>query len=247
MTFHLEDFDGPLELLLTLVQAHKMDLHNIPILALIDQYTAVVTAAQVEEPEVASSFIEMAARLVEMKSWLLLPRSQEAEQMKQELTGRLIEYDRCRRLAARLGQMAREVEVYTRPPAALEADPLYPLHHAPQLLADCWQAMAGKARPRPVTQEVFEPLVAAPLVSVGRRVVPVLRSLARGQVSRLDQLFYPGQEVSATVATFLAVLELVRAGRLEIADDGGLTVRRGRLAHPSPMTEEGEEETHGAT
>ena len=243
MTFHLEDFDGPLELLLTLVQAHKMDLHNIPILALIDQYTAVVTAARVQEPEVASSFIEMAARLVEMKSWLLLPRSQEAEQMKQELTGRLIEYDRCRRLAAQLGEMARQVEVYTRPPARLEADPLYPLHHSPQMLADCWQAMAGRAKPKPGTREVFEPLVAAPFVSVESRVVHVLRSLARGKVSRLDQLFFPGQEVSATVATFLAVLELVRAGRLEIADDGGLAVRRGRR----PILTEGEEKTHGAT
>src|SRR5699024_676334 len=106
LTFHLEDFDGPLELLLTLVQAHKMDLHNIPILALIDQYTAVVTEAQIQEPDVSSSFIEMAARLVEMKSWLLLPRSKEAEQLKQELTGRLIEYDRCRRLAAQLGARA---------------------------------------------------------------------------------------------------------------------------------------------
>ena len=244
MTFHLEDFDGPLELLLTLVQAHKMDLHNIPILALIDQYTAVVTAAQVEEPEVASSFIEMAARLVEMKSWLLLPRSQEAEQMKQELTGRLIEYDRCRRLAAQLGQMARGVEVYTRPPTRLETAPLYPLHHSPQVLAGCWQAMAGRSKPQPVAQEAFEPLVAAPFVSVESRVVHVLRSLARDKVSRLDQLFFPGQEVSATVATFLAVLELVRAGRLEIADDGGLTVRRGRLNRPIHTEEE---ETHGAT
>ena len=75
LTFHLEDFDGPLELLLTLVQAHKMDLHNIPILALIDQYAAVVTEARIQEPDVSSSFIEMAARLVEMKSRLLLAAS----------------------------------------------------------------------------------------------------------------------------------------------------------------------------
>ena len=90
LTFHLADFDGPLELLLALVQAHKMDLHDIPILELIDQYTRVVAADEGAGPETASSFIEMAARLVEMKSYLLLPRSREAEQLKQELTGRLI-------------------------------------------------------------------------------------------------------------------------------------------------------------
>ena len=84
LTFHLEDFDGPLELLLALVAKHKMDLHNIPILQLIDQYTRTVEQA---DPETASAFIEMAAHLVEMKSFLLLPRSEEGERMKQELTG----------------------------------------------------------------------------------------------------------------------------------------------------------------
>ena len=65
LTFHLEDFDGPLELLLALVAKHKMDLHNIPILELIDQYTRTVEQAD-PDPEAASAFIEMAARLVEM-------------------------------------------------------------------------------------------------------------------------------------------------------------------------------------
>ena len=57
LTFHLEDFDGPLELLLALVAKHKMDLHNIPILELIDQYTATVARAD-PDPEAASAFIE---------------------------------------------------------------------------------------------------------------------------------------------------------------------------------------------
>ena len=75
LTFHLEEFEGPLELLLALVSKHKMDLHNIPILELIDQYTRTVEAAQAVDPDISSSFIEMAAHLVEMKSYLLLPSS----------------------------------------------------------------------------------------------------------------------------------------------------------------------------
>ena len=115
LTFHLEDFDGPLELLLALVAKHKMDLHNIPILELIDQYTATVARAD-PDPEAASAFIEMAARLVEMKSYLLLPRSEEGERMKQEFTGQLIEYDQCRRMAALLRQKAEAAPVFVRPP-----------------------------------------------------------------------------------------------------------------------------------
>ena len=64
LTFRLEDFEGPLELLLTLVQKHKMDLHNIPILELIDQYTRAVESAESTDPEISSAFIEMAAHLV---------------------------------------------------------------------------------------------------------------------------------------------------------------------------------------
>ena len=237
LTFHIRDFDGPLELLLALVQAHQMDLHDIPILELIDQYTRVVEASDGAEPEAASSFLAMAARLVEMKSFLLLPRSQEAEQLTQELTGRLIEYDRCRRLAAQLAARAQGVAVYVRRPLALETDSRYPLRHPAQSLADCWRAMAGRARLQPLRQEAFEPLVAAPFVSVESRVVYLLRGLTTGRVERLDQLFGPGQEVSAAVATFLAVLELVRAGRVEIAPDGAMTVRRGRLPRPGPTQE----------
>ena len=59
LTFHLEEFEGPLELLLALVSKHKMDLHNIPILELIDQYTRTVEAAQAADPDISSSFIEM--------------------------------------------------------------------------------------------------------------------------------------------------------------------------------------------
>ena len=114
LTFHLEEFEGPLELLLALVTKHKMDLHNIPILALIDQYTRTVEAAQAVDPDVSSSFIEMAAHLVEMKSYLLLPRSTEGERMKQELTGQLIEYDQCRRMSAALRAAAEASPTFVR-------------------------------------------------------------------------------------------------------------------------------------
>ena len=144
LTFHLADFEGPLELLLTLVQKHKMDLHNIPILELIDQYTRTVAADAGADPETASAFIEMAAHLVEMKSYLLLPRSEEGERMKQELTGQLIEYDQCRRMAGALRAKGEQAPVFVRRPLEVEQDNTYDLFHLPQVLADCWQALAGR-------------------------------------------------------------------------------------------------------
>ena len=142
LTFHLEEFEGPLELLLALVSKHKMDLHNIPILELIDQYTRTVEAAQAVDPDISSSFIEMAAHLVEMKSYLLLPRSTEGERMKQELTGQLIEYDQCRRMALPSAPLRRRR--YLRPTAdAAGTGRDLRLNHLPQVLADCWESLMG--------------------------------------------------------------------------------------------------------
>ena len=223
--------EGPLELLLTLVQKHKMDLHNIPILELIDQYTAAVASADDADPETASAFIEMAAHLVEMKSYLLLPRSEEGERMKQEFTGRLIEYDQCRRMAAQLREKAEAAPVFARAPLQMEWDNTYDLFHSPQMLADCCQALSGRTplvRKEP-TQQQFEPLVSAPQVSVSSRVVYILRQLITGGAQRMGQLFSRRQSRGANVATFLALLELVRGGRVTLGPKGELTMRRGRL------------------
>ena len=229
MTFHLEDFDGPLELLLALVAKHKMDLHNIPILQLIDQYTGTVEQAD-PDPETASAFIEMAARLVEMKSYLLLPRSEEGERMKQEFTGQLIEYDQCRRMAALLREKAEAAPVFVRAPLQMEFDSTYQLHHAPQILTDYWSALCGRTKlRREPTQQQFEPLVTAPMVSVTSRVVYILRHLLSGTAAKISQLFSRQQTRSTNVATFLALLELVRGGRVTLDGEGRLTMQRSRI------------------
>ena len=229
LTFRLEDFEGPLELLLTLVQKHKMDLHNIPILELIDQYTRTVEQAD-PDPETASAFIEMAAHLVEMKSYLLLPRSEEGERMKQELTGQLIEYDQCRRMASALRAAAEATPTFVRQPMQLERDETYALNHLPQVLADCWESLMGRAPVRRMpTQAVFEPLVTAPQVSVSSRVVYILRRLIAGGAARMSQLFARSQSRSTNVATFLALLELVRGGRVTLGPKGELTMQRTRI------------------
>ena len=198
------------------------------ILDLIDQYTALIDTLTTGRLEVASEFIEMAARLVQMKSFLLLPRSEEAERMKEELTGQLIEYSACKEIAKKMGEAAARTFAAVREPMQMEFDNTYTLKHEPFLLEQAWNALMGRGlrRAQP-SQERFEPLVTAPFVSVASRVVHVLRSLVTGKVSRLRSLFPKQDSRSQTVATFLAVLELVRAGRVTIGDDETLSVRRG--------------------
>ena len=230
LSFRAGEVEGPLDLILTLIARHKLNIYDIEISTLVEQYTAAVREMEEADLEVGSEFIEMAARLVEMKSYLLLPRSEEGERMKQEFTGQLIEYDQCRRMAALLRQKAEAAPVFVRPPMEMEFDNTYDLHHAPQVLADYWAVLSGRTKlRREPTQQQFEPLVTAPMVSVTSRVVYILRHLITGTAAKMSQLFSRQQTRSTNVATFLALLELVRGGRVKLDDEGRLTMQRGRI------------------
>ncbi len=234
LTFHIEDFDGPLDLLLHLIGKNKMNLYDINIMELIDQYTAAIATMQ-DRMEVSSEFIDMAAHLVQMKSALLLPRSQEAERMKAELTGRLIEYSTCKRVAAELGGRARDLYTAVRSPMPLESPAEYSRPQDPDRLVQAWFGLMGRSlRRKKPSQERFEPLVTAPFVSVSSRVLHLLRGLLRGTLHRMGQLFSAQDSRSTNVASFLALLELIRAGRVQVAADGALQIdrRHKRRARP---------------
>lgn len=241
LTFKIEDFEGPLDLLLYLVGKNKMNLYDINIMELIDQYTAAIQTMQADRMDVTSEFIDMAAHLVQMKSALLLPRSPEAERMKAELTGRLIEYSACKEVAARLGSRARDLFTAVREPMPLEGAAEYTRPHDPDRLVQAWYSLMGRSlRRRKPTRERFEPLVTAPVVSVASRVSHMLRGLVRGTLRRMSELFSPEESRSTNVATFLALLELVRAGRVRIGEGGGLQLDR----HHRRSTPRKEEAAH---
>ena len=206
-------------MLLYLVGKNKMNLYDINIMELIYQYTATIRNLQDNRMEVASEFIDMAAHLVQMKSALLLPRSPEAERMKAELTGRLIEYSACKEVAAKLGSRARDLYTAVRQPMPLVGAAEYTRRHD-------FNLMGRNLRKRKPTQERFEPLVTAPFVSVSSRVSHMLRGLLKGTLQKMNQLFNPEDSRSTHVATFLALLELIRAGRIKVEDEGQLNLDR---------------------
>lgn len=229
LTFQLSEFEGPLDLLLYLLSKNKMKIQDIEIVSLIDQYLAVVNGPQGATLDDTSEFIEMAARLIYMKSVFLLPRSDEQDQLKEELTGMLVEYSACKEVAARLGRQAAGLFVAVRSPAQVELDTTYRIRHDPAELERAYGALMGGARRREQpSPQTFEPLVAAPFVSVASRVVFVLRNLVRGKTHYLSALFRRSASRSENVATFLAVLELLKAGRMTVDDNARLTLRTKR-------------------
>ncbi len=230
VAFHTEDFEGPLDLLLALVSKNKMKIYEIEILTLIDQYLEVVDNIGAEHLDSASEFISMAAHLVQMKSTLLLPKSDEGERMREELTGLLIEYSACKEVAAKLREMYGKVFLAVREPAQYESDTAYAFEHDWQELGRAFgESLGRRSHKRTPQHEQFTDIVAAPFVSVSSRVVHVLRRIVTGRVQQLKELFVKGRSRSETVATFLALLELVRGGRVQIDEDGRLEVNKKRM------------------
>ena len=119
ISYKLDVFEGPMDLLLSLIAKLKLNIYDIPIVVPVDQYLDYVRRMQDEDMYVASEFLEMAARLVYLKTVSLLPVHEEADELKRELTGELIEYRDCKLMAEKLSQRTGGVDGVEVPPGGI--------------------------------------------------------------------------------------------------------------------------------
>ncbi len=221
ISYKLADFEGPLDLLLHLVQKNKLNIYDIPIHELLEQYMAAIQAAQETDMEVATEFLDMAARLVQIKSAMLLPRHEEGEEMKQQLTGELIEYQLCREAARRMQQQCIGGDLFVRLPTEIAPDYTYRRRHRADELLEAYLAAAGRGRRKlPPSPQVFHTIVARKIVSVSSKIVFVLRKLRKGKRVSYHSLYENAHTKSELVATFLAVLELIKGKRIRVDGEG---------------------------
>lgn len=215
--YKIEVFEGPLDLLLYLISKHKLNINDIPIVELVGQYVDYVRSMQAADMEIASEFLEMAARLVYIKTVSLLPVYEQAEQLKQELTGELIEYKQCKAVARQLSQHADGVDYFCREPMRMPKDNTYTRLHEGVELFKAYISAVGKAKrllPPPV--EAFSGIVTKTIVSVSTRISYIYRSLRTKSKRKLNDFFDSAQTRSEMVATFLAMLELIKAKKIVV-------------------------------
>lgn len=221
LSYKLDVFEGPLDLLLNLIAKNKLNIYDIPIAELLEQYMAQIHEMQAADMDIASEFLEMAARLVHIKSVSLLPKKEEEAALKQELTGQLLEYQQCKEAAMRLRERF-SLDGIVRAQADIPADLTYKRHHKPQELLSAYLSMLGKKKP-PEPQkpeDTISKLITRRVVSVASQIVFVLRSLWKKRHVSLKELFRGKNDSSERVAAFLAVLELVKDKRLRVDGDG---------------------------
>lgn len=222
LSFKLNVFEGPLDLLLYLISKNKLSICEIRITDLLEQYLEYIDRMKENNMDVKSEFLEMASRLVYIKSVSLLPKHDEQQDLEEELVGELIEYELCRKMAAKLSQQTEGFDCFIRAPMKLPTvQTEYQLKHDPQELLSYYFLAVGRGQRRlPPPAESFSGIVSRKIISVSSKIVFVLRNLWGGQKASFGSLFQKAKSRSELVATFLAVLELVKGRRVSIHGDG---------------------------
>lgn len=223
LSYKLESFEGPLDLLLHLIAKNKLNIYDINICELVSQYLDCINKMKEQDMDLSSDFLEMASRLVYIKSVSLLPKDNESEQLKDKLSGELIEYRTVKLLAAELAKNTDGFSKFVRRPDMPEVDQTYVLTHDSGVLSHWYLAAVGRGLRRlPPPTTAFEPLVKKPVIPVSAKIIYIMRRLFNGVKVKYKSIFSEVKSKSEAVATFLAVLELIRGGRIAMDDEDNL-------------------------
>lgn len=219
----LEDFEGPLDLLLFLIKREELDVYDIPIARITDEYLRYVRVIEQIDLDGAGEFIYMAAVLINIKARTLLPISDEdgegeEEDPRRQLVERLLEYMRHKEVAERLNEHKRErSELYARGEAA---DQHEEFDRAPEELEyqvsvfDLVSVLADVLEERDETEPVHE--VHSYEYSVEEQQEFVVERLAQEGRSSFSDLVIDRSK-QFVIATFLAILELAKEGTVQVA------------------------------
>ena len=227
LQYKLDVFEGPLDLLLSLIAKNKIDIYDISISELLDQYMEQIGRMRENQMDIASEFLTMASRLVYIKSVMLLPKyEEEAEELKKELTGQLLEYAVCREIAAKLG-IIYDFDTFCKDASPVEFDLTYNRLHPSSDIVKGYISAVGRGKRRlPPSEQAFSGIVAHKIVSVNSKIIHLMRRLRHGKRLTYSEIFEVCEGRSDLVATFLATLELVKGKRIRIEGDGENAVVR---------------------
>lgn len=225
-----QDFEGPLDLILFLLGKNKLEIQDVSISLIVDQYLAYLEERKHLDLEIASEFVSMAAQLMFIKTRMLLSIEDEEAQSEMDALLRSLEERRARETYARVKVLAAQLEpmeefgrsIVTRDPESMQRGKIVTYDHQPTALLAALRAISERGeRTAPPRQEVFREIVGQKPYPVSDKAGELLRRLKTAGITRFLALFHGSRSRSEIVATFLAVLELCRASVIRLA--GGET------------------------
>jgi segregation and condensation protein A len=228
-TEEMEDFEGPLDVILILLSKNKIEIQDVSITAILEQYLAYLDEMKRLDMEIASEFITMASHLMLIKTKMLLSAAEQAEAeseldlIRQSLLERQRK-DAMEQIRSAIAVLEPRNEIgrclFTKEPEPLKRDQTYRYRHAPEDLLHALDDIAERNRRRlPPPTVNFKGIVGKEPYPVTKKAGEILRNLVLRGVQRLKNLFQGNRSRSELVATFLAILELCKTNSVCLEDD----------------------------
>ena len=232
----LEQFEGPLDLLLYLIRKENISVLDIPMAKLTAQYLEYVEIMRENKLELAAEYLLMAAMMIEIKSRMLLPRPPGASRLEEdpraELVRRLLEYEQMKKAAQRVGEIPLAGRDYLLANVLFEPDAMIPPDVTPIDLKLAWLTILNRAKVHQHHKITREQL------SVRSHMTRILRRLQDAEFVEFTQLFSASEGRPVLVVTFIALLELARESLVKITQEQAYAPIYVKLS--STVTEAGE-------
>lgn len=228
LTFKLEqfDFDGPMDLLFKLIQKDKIDIRDLPIARLCDQYFATIAQMEQLDMDVAAEFLVMASDLMLIKSKMMLPQEQkEEEDPRADLADMLLRYQAVKSVTPTLQKMyMAHRDRMVKDTDEISIDRTYV---ADQQITSLCTAIRRLASYQDSIQEArktaFKPMISTPIVPVELKIVGILHHMGKKkekkQAVSLHELLEDSTSLPDMIAIFLGVLELIKMRQILIVDE----------------------------
>ena len=225
----MEDFEGPLDVIILLLSKNKIEIQDVSISAILEQYLAYLDEMKRLDMDIASEFISMASHLMLIKTKMLLSAAEAAEAQSELdlLRQSLIERQRKEaleqiRTAISYLEPRNEIGrcIFTKDPEPLRRDQSYRYKHEPADLLKALDAISERNRRQlPPPTANFKGIVGKEPYPVTRKTGELLRKLILRGVEKLKNLFLNSKSRSEIVATFISILEMCKTGSVVLEDD----------------------------
>jgi segregation and condensation protein A len=224
-----EDFEGPLDLILYLLSRNRIEIKDIKLTEILDQYLEYLDKMQELDLDIASDFVAMAAHLMYLKTRMLLSADDSEVNEEMELLIRSLE-ERSRMIEYRKMQLGAEylrrhadvgMKIFVKEPEKPVIDSTYPYVHSPSELTDAILQVRQRAKSKfPPPVSTFRGIIEKEPFPISVKITELVQKFIFAPVLRLKQLISGCKSRSEIIATFLAILELCRENRTSIERNG---------------------------
>lgn len=226
MKYKLESFEGPLDLLLTLIKKNKVSIWDIPIVEITDQYLETISGIEKTMLDNTGEFIILASQLLYIKSKMLLPKDEEEdeEDPREELAQRLYEYKKIKEASheMRKSEFSSKYMVFREEEAIKFPVPEYNINHGIDELIDAFDnILARRIRRSKPEKRAFYGIVGREIVSVEDMTDKIEKTIRKNKKIKFSMLFQPQDSRPEMIATFMALLEMIKLRKIRADYDEG--------------------------